>query len=138
MSEQPLVHRAHADLIAQRAADQLRALLTTLVAEIDPFPPFPGAMFVYGIEIEPAAGTRDEHGCVVLAEDGALYELQIGLDLEQVESGSAVAMRSEERVRLDDLPPAQYVGYAHRAVTAAVEYLLKQQESEGPADETSA
>ncbi len=124
MAGDPLVHRAHADVIVQRAADQLRELLQAVVAEIDPFPPFPGAMFSYGIEIKPGAGGR---GCVVLAEDGELYELQIGLDVGQVERGNPLAMRSEERTHLDDLPPAEYVDYAQRAVAAAVEHLLEQQ-----------
>lgn len=128
MAEDPLLHRAHADLITERAAGQLRELLKKLVEEIDPFPPFPGAMFAYGIEIEPPAGGGDDHGCVILAEDGELYELRVGIDVDQAASGSAVAMRSEDRVSLDDLPPAEYVGYAHRAVTAAVEHLLSQQD----------
>ena len=136
MASDPLVHRAHADVIVQRAAEQLRELLHAVAAEIDPFPPFPGSMFSYGIEVDPGAGGASGsagpegagRGCVVLAEDGELYELQIGLDVDQVESGNPLAMRSEERVRLDDLSPAEYVDYAQRAVAAAVEWLLKQQE----------
>ncbi len=128
MAEDPLLHRAHADLIAERAAGQLRELLKKLVAEIDPFPPFPGAMFAYGIEVEPPAGAGDAHGCVILAEDGELYELRVGMDVEAVASGSALAIRSEERIDLDGLTPAEYVGYAHRAVAAAVEHLLSQQD----------
>lgn len=128
MAEDPLLHRAHADLIAERAATQLRELLKKLVAEIDPFPPFPGALFAYGIEVEPPAGGGDAHGCVILAEDGELYELRVGMDVEQVASGSALAVRSEDRISLDGLSPADYVGYAHRAVAAAVEYLLSQQD----------
>ncbi|HJM74391.1 MAG TPA: hypothetical protein QGI71_00790 [Dehalococcoidia bacterium] len=128
MTDEPLLHRAHADLIVERAATQLRELLKTLAAEIDPFPPFPGAMFAYGIEVEPPVGSGDQYGCVILAEDGDLYELKIGVDVEQATSGAGVAVRSEDRVSLDDLPPAEYAGYAHRAVTAAVEYLLSQQD----------
>ena len=135
MAGDPLVNRAHADVIAQRAAEQLRELLLAVVAEMDPFPPFPGSMFSYGIEVPPVEGEGSALGCVVLAEDGELYELQIGLDMDQVESGDAVAMRSEERIKLDDLTPAQYVGYAHRAVLAAVEYLLERQERGGAAAE---
>jgi hypothetical protein len=126
MADDPLLHRAHADLIVERAATQLRELLKTLVAEIDPFPAFPGAMFAYGIEIEPPAGGGDQYGCVILAEDGELYELQVGMDVEQATSGAGVAVRSEDRLSLDALPPAEYIGYAHRAVSAAVEYLLSQ------------
>jgi hypothetical protein len=125
--DDPLQHQAHADLIVQRAADQLRQLLQTLTAQIKPFPEFPGTFFSYGIEVD--TGVPSEEGCIVLGEDGELYELQIGLDVTQVASGDPAAMRSEERILLEDLPPATYVAYAHRAVTAAVEYLLKQQEA---------
>ncbi len=124
MADDPLLHQAHADLIVARAAEQLRELLKKLVDEFDPFPPFPGALFTYGIEVEPAAGAGDGRGCVILAEDGELYELLVGMDVEAVPTGSAVAITSEQRVSLDDLPPAEYVGYAHRAVAAAVELLL--------------
>ncbi len=126
----PLRHRAHADAIAERAAQQLRDLLSTLVAEIDPFPPFPGAMFAYGIEFEPPAGSP--YGCVVLGDDAQLYEFVIGLDAEQVAGGGDhVAARNEELVKLDDdLTHADYVAFAHRAVAAAVEY-LEAERSEG-------
>jgi hypothetical protein len=120
--DDPLQDQAHADLIVQRAADQLHTLLQTLTAQIRPFPEFPGTFFSYGIEVE--TGLASDEGCVVLGEDGQLYELQIGLDVAQVATGDAAAMRSEERILLEDLPPATYVAYAHRAVTAAVEYLL--------------
>lgn len=125
MTTDPLQHQAHADLAVQRAADQLRDLLKTVAAAIDPFPEFPGSFFSYGIEVDPQGELGGDAGCVILAEDGELYELQIGLDPEQAASGDPVAMRSEQRLPLD-LPPATYVAYAHRAVTVAVEYLERQ------------
>jgi hypothetical protein len=62
---------------------------------------------------------------VVLGDDAQLYELVIGLDDEQVAAGGGnVAARNEELLKLDDdLSNADYVAFAHRAVTAAVEYL---------------
>jgi hypothetical protein len=122
--DDPLQHQAHADLIVQRAADQLRTLLQTLTAQIRPFPEFPGTFFSYGIEVD--TGLASDEGRVILGEDGELYELQIGLDVSQVATGDAAAMRSEERILVEGLPPATYVAYAHRAVTAAVEYMLAQ------------
>jgi hypothetical protein len=122
--DDPLQHQAHADLIVQRAAEQLRNLLRNLAVQIRPFPEFPGSFFSYGIEVE--TDDADGRGCIVLGEDGELYELLIGLDVAEAGTGDPAAMRSEERVLLEDLPPATYVSYAHRAVTAAVEYLLAQ------------
>lgn len=131
--DDPLQHQAHADLIVRRAADQLHTLLQNLAAQIRPFPEFPGSFFSYGIEIE--ADDAGGRGCIVLGEDGELYELLIGLDVGGVATGDPATMRSEERVALEDLPPATYVAYAHRAVTAAVEYLLAHQAEEPTASE---
>ena len=128
MVEEPLQHQAHADLIVSRAAEQLRVLLKQVAAGIRPFPEFPGSFYSYGIEVDvPAVASGDDRGCVVLGEDGALYELQVGLDVEQVAGGDPAAMRIEARVPLDELAPADFVAYAHRAVSAAVEYSLRQQ-----------
>lgn len=117
-----LRHRAHADAIVQRAGDQLRELLHELAAAIDPFPEFPGSFFSYGIEVEPLAG-GSPLGCVVLGEDGELYELQIGSEADQLDTDDPSAGRSETRLPLEGLSPADYVAYAYRAVAAAAAYL---------------
>ncbi len=125
-ADDPMTQRAVADAIVQRAADQMRDLLKQVAARIDPFPAFPGAMFAYGIEVEPPAGASEAVGCVVLGDDGALYELQIGLDQHALAQGAdAMTTRNEELVPLT-LPPAEFVGYAHRAVVAATDYLEQQ------------
>ena len=127
MPDDPLVYKAHADAIVQRAADQLRDLLKTVAARIDPFPPFHGSMFSYGIEVD-GVQTESDLGCVVLGEDGGLYELRLGMDMDALAAGASepTATRSEERVPLTDLPPADYVAYAYRAVQAALEHLERQ------------
>jgi hypothetical protein len=129
---EPLGRKAQADLVVDRAADQLRRILKELVEQLDPFPPFPGAFFTYGIEIEPAAAARVDRGCVVLGPDGELYELEIGVDLEGLDpSGYAdpVAMRREELKKLT-LHPRDYIVYAHNAITVVTELLLERQEAE--------
>lgn len=123
MEGDPLRHRAHADAILGRAADQLRELLRSLAGEIDPFPEFPGSFFSYGIEVDPPPGAGSKRGCVILAEDGELFELQVGLDIEQATSDDAAASRQELRLPLDDLSAGEYVAYAYRAVEAAVAHL---------------
>jgi hypothetical protein len=128
----PLHLRALADATVQRAADALRRQLEDVARRIDPFPPFPGAMFAYGIEVDPppardggpggAAGSPDL-GCVILGNDGQLYELQIGLDHDQVAlGGDHVAARHEELIKLD-LPAADFIPLAHRALLAAAGYI---------------
>lgn len=121
MADDHLEQRAHADAIAQRAADQLKEVLKSLVAEIDPFPVFPGSMFTYGIEVPPTAHTS--LGCVIVTDDAELSELQLGLDQDVIASGGdAHAARIEETVALE-LTPSEYVAQAHAAVLALVDHL---------------
>ena len=124
----PLELKAEADDILERAAQRLRALLQEAVSRLDPFPPFPGAFFTYGIEIdEPLAGDDPDRGCVVLGPDGELYELVIGYELPifPEEAHDPVATRKEELKPLD-LHPRDYIFYAYRALTRVTELLLEQ------------
>jgi len=124
---EPLARKAQADLIVDRAAEQLRVIVKDLTARLDPFPPFPGAFFSYGIEVEPEAAARVDRGCVVLGPDGEFYELQIGVDPEGLDpSGFAdpVALRSEEMKKLT-LHPRDYIVYAHNAIARVTEMLLE-------------
>lgn len=122
----PLVHKAHADLIVERAADQLRRLLHEAVQQIDPFPPFPGAFFTYGIEVELPGFANPERGCVVLGPDAELYELELSIDFSEG-TGDPVAAR-DERMKPLELHPCDYVVYAYHALTKVVELLLEQAE----------
>jgi hypothetical protein len=121
-----------ADLVVERAGDQLRKILHDLVAQLDPFPPFPGAFFTYGIEVEPEAAARTDRGCIIVGQDGDLYELLMGVDLEGLSpdgSVDPVAMRNEELKKLE-IHPRDYVVYAHSAITRVTEILLERMESE--------
>lgn len=127
----PLARKAQADLIVDRAAEQLRRIVKDLTARLDPFPPFPGSFFNYGIEIEPEAAARTDRGCVVLGQDGEFHELLIGVDLEGMDfDGYAdpVSMRKEEMKKLT-LHPRDYVVYAHSAITILTEMLLEREEA---------
>ncbi len=120
--------RSAADAVMRRAAEELRAQLRTVAAQIDPFPAFPGAVFAYGIEVEPTGGGSPELGCVILGDDGALYELEIGLDdtnSQQQVVADASTERHEELVPLD-VPPDVFAMYAHAALHAAADYLEAQ------------
>lgn len=129
----PLTRKIQADLIVERAADQLRKVLRDLVAQLDPFPAFPGAFFTYGIEVEPEAAARTDRGCIVVAQDGDLYEFEMGVDLEGMDpSGYAdpVALRNEELKKVQ-FHPRDYVVYAHSAITRVTELLLERMEGVG-------
>ena len=133
MREEPLEYKHEADAILERAAERLRRVLQEAAARLDPFPPFPGAFFSYGIEIEAPGAAHPDLGCVVLAPDGELYELRMGqeLPLLDLEMADPVAMRKEELKPLE-LHPRDYVIYAYNAVAKVVELVLAQAPQDGP------
>jgi hypothetical protein len=135
MADDPLVRKAQADAILERTALQLRALLKEACAELDPFPPFPNAMFTNAIECDPGGAADPDLGCVVVCEDGELYELQIGVDHESIEmlgSWDPVTARLETK-RPVDLHPRDYVVYAYNGLLAVTEHLLERAAMKGDA-----
>ncbi|MSP21429.1 MAG: hypothetical protein EXR66_00120 [Dehalococcoidia bacterium] len=121
MAGDPEFYRAQANVVYERAGGQLRELLKSVARDLDPFPPFPGSLFTLGIEVDgPVPG--DEHGCVILGEDGELYELQLGVDVNALAAGAhePALAREETRVVLEGLSPGQYLGYAQRALEEAL------------------
>jgi len=118
----PLAQKARADALVEQAALRLRELLREAVSHLDPFPPFPGALFTHAIAAEPA-----------LAAHGALYELVIGTEPPSFpdETADPVSLRKEELKKLDDLHPRDYLIYAYSALTRVVEILLEQREAKG-------
>jgi hypothetical protein len=124
----PMEYKDEADAAIERAAARLRAVLIEAATQLDPFPPFPGAFFSYGIEIDVPGATSPDLGCVVLAPDGELYELQMGQELPVVdlEMADPVALRKEELKPLE-LLPRDYLLYAYAALATVVELLLEQQ-----------
>ena len=134
MPDDPLEYKAEADDALDRLAQLLRRLLQEAAGRLDPFPPFPGAFFTHGIEIEAPGVDSPERGCVVLASDGELYELEMGQDMTALalDLTDPVALREEKLKKLEDIHPRDYVVYAYCALTQVVELLLERQaESKG-------
>lgn len=135
MDRDPLLRKAQADLIFERTAKQLKQLLQEACAELDPFPPFPNAFFTNAIECEESSAANAGRGCIVVCEDGELYELEFGIDHDAIElSGSwdPVTARKEERKKVD-LHPRDYLVYAYNGLTAVTELLLERSSDEGGA-----
>jgi hypothetical protein len=126
--DDPLELKYDADAVIERAADRLRAVLAEAVARLDPFPPFPGSFFSYGIEIEVPGMESRERGCVVLGEDGAFHELKMGHEVpsDDIEFTDPVAMR-EEKLEPLEMHPLEYIVYAHTAIRKVTELLLERQ-----------
>lgn len=116
----------------ERAAMQLKALLEEAARELDPFPPFPNAFFTNAIEVDPGPIGNPNIGCVVVAEDGELYELEMGIDHDAIElmgSWDPVTARAETKKKLD-LHPRDYIVYAYNALLAITDELLERQEQD--------
>ena len=129
MPEDPIEYKAEADAALDHLAQRLRRLLQEAAGELDPFPPFPGAFFTYGIEVEAPGVDSPQRGCVVLAPDGELYELVMGQDVTALalDQTDPVAMREEKLEKLEDLHPRDYIVYAYSALAKVVELLLERQ-----------
>lgn len=128
MDKDPLARKAYADAIVERTADQLHGLLREAATALRPFPSFPGAFFTCAVECEPG-DAASPLGCVVVKEDGELYELKMGVDLSAGEFADPVQMRNEEAKPLS-LHPRDYIAYAYNGLIAVTELLLEAQDRE--------
>ncbi len=117
-------------MILERAAMQLQGLLQEACAELRPFPSFPNAIFTNAIECDDGGMAADpDRGCIVVGEDGELYELEMGIDHESVEltgSWDPVTARKETLKKID-LHPRDYLIYAYAGLVAVTEELLERQ-----------
>lgn len=131
-----LARKAQADRLLERTASELEILLKEASAALQPFPSFPNAFFTNAIECDPGPSGDPERGCVVVAEDGELYELAFGVDHDAVEltgSWDPVTARKEEKRPLN-LHPRDYVVYAYSGLLAVTEALLERTAGEEAGD----
>ena len=126
----PLLRKAQADVVLERTANQLRQLLQEACAQLRPFPPFPNALFTNAIECNEGAASDPDRGCIVVGEDGELYELEFGIDHDSIEmtgSWDPVTARKES-MKKPELHPRDYIVYAYNGLIAVTEHLLEQEE----------
>ena len=127
MSEEfidPLIKRAVADAVMERASIELNRLLVELAAALDPFPNFMGVSTIQAIEVEPTGVTNPDNGCVVICPDGKLRELVLRMIPGPFDMGGVE--QTDEMAELD-LPPGEYVAYAYAAVHELLKVLEQQQ-----------
>jgi len=132
MQGDALLRKSQADLILERTAMQLQQLLQEACAELDPFPSFPNALFTNAIECDAGPVSDPDRGCVVVGEDGEIYELEMGIDHDAVEltgSWDPVTARKESKKKLD-LHSRDYVVYAYNGLVAVTEHLLERRAAE--------
>ena len=114
----PMIKRAIADAVMQRASIELNKLLVELAAALDPFPNFMGVSTIQAVEVEPSGVSNPDNGCVVVCPDGELRELVLRMIPGPFDMGGVE--QTDEMAELD-VPAGEYVAYAY----AAVEELLK-------------
>lgn len=122
-----MARKAQADLLLERTALQLGQLLHEAASQLRPFPPFPGAFFTNAIEVEAPQAESAERGCIVVCEDGELYELKMSIDFSD-DSMDAVSARDEKLTKLEDLHPRDYVVLAYEALRRVTEALMERAE----------
>lgn len=125
-----MARKTQADMLIERAAMQLQSLLEETAKALRPFPPFPGAFFTYGVEVSLEGVATPNFGCIVVGEDGKLYELEIQIDFNEDDGGviDLVQARDETLKKLDDLHPKDHVILAYNAINQLTELILEQQE----------
>ena len=131
LSIDPLAKRAAANAALERAsldasdaALEMRTLLAEIAAALDPFPNFMGLSSVQAVEVEPPGGANPQNGCVVVCPDGELRELVLRMIPAPFDMGGVE--QTDEMAELN-LPPAEFVAYAHAAVLELLKLLEAQQ-----------
>ena len=119
-----LARKSQADLVIDRAAQQLLLLLEEAAHALRPFPPFPGAFFTNAVEVNLEGVERSDLGCIVVGEDGELYEMEVKIDFSD-DVIDMVQSRDETLKKLDDLHPRDYIVLAYNALTQLTELLLE-------------
>ncbi len=115
------------------AAEQVEALLREAALELRPFPPFPGAFFTMGVEVEPDGLRDNDIGCVIVTETGDLRELQLSFDDDGpaaiLGATDPVSMRDETLVELENLSPQDRLTLALNGLDAVSAVLSDQRDS---------
>lgn len=129
MGTESLARKQQADLLVERTAQQLRLLLEETAKALRPFPPFPGAFFTNAVEINLEGAERSDLGCIVVGEDGGLYELEIVINFdEEFEAlGDPVQARDENMKKLEDLHPRDEIVLAYNALTQLTDILMERE-----------
>ena len=111
---------SEASALLSDTAERLEGLLVELAGRLRPFPAFLGMVSVQAIELEPPFNPVKDFGCVVVNPQGEICCLEIA-SIEGI-FGLTETDHVEEFQPLD-LPPAQYLPYAHAAIKALVQHL---------------
>ena len=87
----PLARKQQADLIVDRAAQQLQQLLHETAKELRPFPPFPGAFFTNAVEVNLEGVETGAHVLGVSAPE--FFEARVTLPATELQPLMSVPLK---------------------------------------------
>lgn len=97
-----------------RLADELHEIIVAMASQLVPFPYFLGSTEVRAIEAEPGGVQRAERGCIVVCEDGEMYEFTMKVQPPGV--GFDMGLMRDDSVKRVELAPEDYIPYAYHAI----------------------
>ena len=109
----PIIKRAVADGVLERASSELKKLMKELALALDPFPTFLETSSIQAVEVPPGGVADRDRGCIVVCPDGELYELVVRMVPGPIDAGGVDAI---EEMKEAELSPGDYVAYAYVAV----------------------
>jgi hypothetical protein len=111
----------------QKTAEALHEQLVEMAAALDPFPYFLGSLEVRAVEAEPGGLERSDRGCIVVCQDGELYEFTMKM---QNSDTLDLSMSRDDSVKRIDLPPQDYIPYAYNAIKEIAKLIEEQRSRE--------
>lgn len=126
-TERLLARRARLDAMVENLAQELRVALRAAARELRPFPHFPDSN-TPAIEAEPGGAAKAEYGCIVVGQDGELYEFTLSLSFAGDMPGEVSRSEDLREVRL---APHDYIPYAYAALREVTRQLVQRAEAGG-------
>lgn len=124
----PMQRKREADHVLDETIQRMKELTRSACAQLEPFPVFPGTLGIQAIECEPPKNAGPEHGCIVVMQDGELYELEIGFDMEEMAEQMTPDLfyaRKEKATRIEDLAPIDELFYLYNGLREVTRTLLE-------------
>ncbi len=110
----------------QRLAAELHEIVVAMAQELAPFPYFLGSTEVRAIEAEPGGAQKADRGCIVVCPDGEMYEFS--LKVQAPGAGFDMGLTRDDSVKRVEMPPEDYIPYAHHAVRELAALLDEQRQ----------
>jgi hypothetical protein len=114
-----------AEDVVECTAGELHEILVAIAGRLAPFPYFLGSIEVQAVEAEPGGASGADRGCVVVCDDGELYEFTMNLNLPGL--GPELGLDRDDTVKRIDLPPEDYIPYAYNAIKELSALLAEQE-----------